>query len=417
MAGGTGVSRYSIYHCEVTTDFVWYTMLIGSLTSFTYSEGMGMMNKAYFKIVRTLLIKLDCISPEEADLRLQLENLLDLHETSEDHLKSFNHDLGLTRPRLNKEKAQLQKEKQKGQKTGDDEMIKNAERGILRIEQKRNKLKEKKKKLENDIDEVADTLAEIHSELNVFIDERAKTKDKLDGKLEKILQSHNVVIKAFHGGHLTGMACRTFLTKEEEIMNDIIKECHKIREEREKENLSFTIISKEELDELLLLYRETFQLLDATFSGLRIIAPTTEEINFTHRVIKLLKHYWVDKLELSITPKAHMVFEHAINDKGTGDMQKFGGLGDKTDEWGEKWHQTMEKVRNKVRGMIGFKNQSKTIIKSLWRDSDPRVRRKLEEGLLSTAREVNKKVDKKDKARREIRRENVFRIESNIQPK
>ncbi len=209
------------------------------------------------------------------------------------------------------------------------------------------------------------------------------------------------------------MACHAFLTKEEEIMNDIKEVCHEIREEREKENLSFTIISKEELDGLLLLYRETFQLLDATFAGLRIIAPTEEEITFTQRAIKLLKHYWVDKLKLSITPKAHMVFEHAINDKGTGDMQKFGGLGDKTNKWGEKWHQTMEKARNKVRGMIGFKNQSKTIIKNLWRDSDPRVRRKPEEGLLSTARGVYNKVGKKGReARREIRRANVFRIES-----
>ena len=209
------------------------------------------------------------------------------------------------------------------------------------------------------------------------------------------------------------MACRTFLTKEEEIMNDIKEVCHEIREEREKESLPFAIISKEELDGLLLLYRETFQLLDATFAGLRIIALTEEEINFTQRAIRLLKHYWVDKLKLSITPKAHMIFEHAINDKGTGDVQKFGGLGDKTDEWGEKWHQTMEKARNKVRGMIGFKNKSKTIIKNLWRDSDPRVRRKLEEGLLSTARGVYNKVGKKGReARREIRRANVFRIES-----
>lgn len=196
-------------------------------------------------------------------------------------------------------------------------------------------------------------------------------------------------------------------------MNDIKKVCHEIRDEREKEDLPFTIISKDELDELLLLYSETFQLLDATFAGLRIIAPTEEEINFTHRAIKLLKHYWVDKLKLSITPKAHMVFEHAINDKGTGDMQMFGGLGDKTDEWGEKWHQTMGKARDKVRGMIGFKNQSKTIIKNLWRDSDPRVRRKLEEGLQSTARGVyNKEGKKSKKTRNDTRRANVFRIES-----
>ena len=149
-------------------------------------EGMGMVNKVYFKMVRTLLTKLDCLSSEEADLRLELENLLDLHETTEDHLKSFDYNRGLTRRTLTKERAQMQRKKKKGQETGDNEMIKNADREILRIEQKRSELKEDRRKLINDIDEIADTLTDIHSKLKVFIDERLKAKDTLDGKLEKV---------------------------------------------------------------------------------------------------------------------------------------------------------------------------------------------------------------------------------------
>ena len=149
-------------------------------------EGMGMVNKVYFKMVRTLLTKLDCLSPEEADLRLELENLLDIHETSEDHLKSFDHNLASTRHRLTRERAQLQRQKKKGQKTGDDEMIKIADRGLIRIVQEREKLKKDRRKLKNDIDEVADTLTDIHSKLKVFVDDRLKATDTLDGKLEKV---------------------------------------------------------------------------------------------------------------------------------------------------------------------------------------------------------------------------------------
>ena len=65
-------------------------------------------------------------------------------------------------------------------------MIKNADREILRIEQKRSELKEDRRKLINDIDEIADTLTDIHSKLKVFIDKCLKAKDTLDGKLEKV---------------------------------------------------------------------------------------------------------------------------------------------------------------------------------------------------------------------------------------
>ena len=205
------------------------------------------------------------------------------------------------------------------------------------------------------------------------------------------------------------MACRLFLKKEAIIMAEIKAVCHEAQEERVKEKLPFTIISKEEVDEMLLNFSETFQLIDATFAGLRIIAPTEEEIDFTKRAMILLEYYWVEILKLSETPKAHTVFRHSINDNGTGDVQRFGGLGDKTDEWGEKWHQTMDKQANKVRGMIGFKSQSKTMINNLWRDSDPKVRKRLNEGLASSTRGIYKKIG--SKGQRETRRSNVIKIE------
>ena len=189
---------------------------------------------------------------------------------------------------------------------------------------------------------------------------------------------------------MTGMACRTLLSKVNDIMDEITVVCMERRKERVDENLPYSVIPKKNLKRKLQLYRETFQLLDAVFGGLRTIAPTANEIETTLEAIVVLEHYWVKKLKLSITPKAHLAFKHSVkkdeDGKLTGDMIVLGGIGDKTDEWGEKWHQTMHKAVEKVRGLIGFRNQSTTIIKHLWRDSDPSVRSKLEEGLRNSSR-------------------------------
>ena len=85
------------------------------------------------------------------------------------------------------------------------------------------------------------------------------------------------------------------------------------------------IVNKKELKGKLQLYKETFQVLDAVFGGLRTIAPTPEETDMTRRAIILLKYYW-KRLKLSETPKFHTTTEHAV-DNGDGDMENIGGKG------------------------------------------------------------------------------------------
>ena len=111
-----------------------------------------------------------------------------------------------------------------------------------------------------------------------------------------------MIIKAFHGGHMTGMACRTFLNKVDNIMDDISKECETRRLQREREDLPIRTVNKKELKGKLQLYKETFQVLDAVFGGLRTIAPTPEETDMTRRAIILLKYYW-KMLRFSDTPE------------------------------------------------------------------------------------------------------------------
>ena len=212
-------------------------------------------------------------------------------------------------------------------------------------------------------------------------------------------------------------------------MDDITSISIERRQERVDENQPYPIMRKSHLEAKLLLYRETFQLIDAVFGGLRTIAPTRIEIEQTLEAITFLEYYWVKKLKLSITPKAHLAFRHSVRKVEeeedeedevefkvtlTGDMIVFGGVGDKTDEWGEKWHQEMDKQVTKTRGIIGFKLQCTTMIKSLWRDSDPSVRSKLNEGIQITSRAAYKSNGISAEDRRKARRHDVIRIRQKV---
>lgn len=149
-------------------------------------ENMGMVNKVYFRMVSFLLTKLDSLSVEESDNRLELENLLDLHETKEDHLNSFNHNLAFKRSELTKRKAEMQRQKNRGKKRGNVQMQQNANETIISIEKVREDLKKEQRELINDIDAIADTITEIKSRLKAFVEDRSKRKDTLDGKIENV---------------------------------------------------------------------------------------------------------------------------------------------------------------------------------------------------------------------------------------
>ena len=197
----------------------------------------------------------------------------------------------------------------------------------------------------------------------------------------KILESFRVTIKAFHGGHLNGMSCRRLMVSIDGIMDSVAVVSHNRRDERQNDENSFSPCSRAKLEMKLKLYRETFQVLDAAFAGLRTIAPTRGELFGTKKAVKTLAWYWLE-LNLPETPKWHTFQDHSISD-----MLKFKGLGDKNDEWIEKWHQVMIKQRfltNRMTG--GYVRQSKTQIRNLWRDKHPKTRVTLEEGWENSSR-------------------------------
>ena len=99
--------------------------------------------------------------------------------------------------------------------------------------------------------------------------------------------------------------------------------------------------------------------------------------------VKTLAWYWLE-LNLPETPKWHTFQDHSITD-----MLKFKGLGDKNEEWIEKWHQVMIKQHFLTNRMTcGYARQSETKITNLWRDSHPKTRASLEEGWEKNSRGV-----------------------------
>ena len=119
-------------------------------------------------------------------------------------------------------------------------------------------------------------------------------------------------------------------------------------------------------------YEEVFELLDATFACLRIIDPTEDEFCLAQQLVDRVKAAW-DDLELSVTPKAHILFEHVVPLS-----RKFGGLGDKVEEFIEEMHQQQKRQTQLVSRMsAGFEAQMRTTHRNLWMNNHPLVEREL----------------------------------------
>ena len=129
----------------------------------------------------------------------------------------------------------------------------------------------------------------------------------------------------------------------------------------------------DEFVKLLTLHRKLFKAQDAVYANLRLINPTTEEKKETRERISIMKVLWLE-MELSITPKAHLIFDHAADDQ-----ELFNGLGDKIEDPLEKRHQIQVKLNvilNKMKG--GFVRQMQTQLKYEWRNNNPLVQTQIE---------------------------------------
>ena len=69
------------------------------------------------------------------------------------------------------------------------------------------------------------------------------------------------------------------------------------------------------------------------------IDPTEEELERTEKSIRILEYIWTKELKINWTPKALLTFVYLARQQ-----REFGGLGDKSEDFGESLHQS--RVRN-----------------------------------------------------------------------
>ena len=123
------------------------------------------------------------------------------------------------------------------------------------------------------------------------------------------------------------------LEKHESIMDDITTVCHQYINDRRSDNTLLDIPTIDEFDIKLNAHRSLFKSQDAVYAHLRLIKPSETEMLETRHRISIMKKLWI-AMGLSITPKAHLIFEHAADNQ-----RRFGGIGDKIEDPLEKRHQ------------------------------------------------------------------------------
>ena len=111
-----------------------------------------------------------------------------------------------------------------------------------------------------------------------------------------------------------------------------------------------------------------FQAQDAVYAHLRLIDPTSTQMKETRAHIEIMEVLWA-RMDLSVTPKAHLIFVHADDDQ-----EMFGGLGDKIEDPIEKRHQEQLRLDAILNTMLcGFETRMHTQLKYEWRNSNPLV--------------------------------------------
>ena len=131
-------------------------------------------------------------------------------------------------------------------------------------------------------------------------------------------------------------------------------------------------------------HKELFALQEVVFLSARLTSPTKKEINRTRRLVSQMKEIWI-KMGFSITPKAHLLFEHLIEQ-----MLRFDGIGDKTEDFCERAHQEQSRY-SKITHRMPVAKGMLLDLKMDRRRNNPHIKRKISEVSKATSRKKNKR--------------------------
>ena len=144
--------------------------------------------------------------------------------------------------------------------------------------------------------------------------------------------------QAFHDGEMNVICCLHYLNNVEEIMEEVKNVAHErlqLTKRNHQKGKSKSKLTYKVLDNFVNL----FWVMDLSFSLLCTPAPTKEEINEARKTVFVLEQLW-KKMDINITPKAHVMVEHAVDQ-----FEMFGGIANKeVKEFIEKAHQVGKRL-------------------------------------------------------------------------
>jgi hypothetical protein len=190
---------------------------------------------------------------------------------------------------------------------------------------------------------------------------RKLREDGIENKVDNILKPFQIQPAAYHGGDFIGNDCLRYMANAEEIFKNLQTSCETMRQVSKR-------CTEHELSKKLGEYFKVIKTMDVTFKELRDPAPVEEGISNLEKIIKVLEIYWRNA-GLSITVKAHILFEHAMPQ-----VRRLDGIADLVEDFVEKAHQEGKGYEEMTKRMsAGFQAQEEVQIKRQWAASDPEV--------------------------------------------
>ena len=286
---------------------------------------------------------------------------------------------------------------------------------ILDLEREKREKERAIDRLEDDVKLLESEKKVIHKQLTAAVNERTRVGERsLDARFIAIMKKYGIQIQAYHGGSLTGGHILLIYKHLEDIFDELKCECLKTLEQRrEEDDLPIVEIPDNgNIEKVLEDHFDLLQIQDAVYSKLRLIAPTQQEVNQTKERIEMMRKLWTE-MGFSLTPKAHLIFFHALFD-----MITFGGLGDKIEDSLERVHQEQVRFGLTTMRMGGQEKKLRRHAVMRWQNGNPEVIRWIKKVKKETSyRMTSKKTQKRDvksvaikrKAERDVKREGVMK--------
>ena len=151
--------------------------------------------------------------------------------------------------------------------------------------------------------------------------------------IEDVLKKHGIKPAIYHGGDLQGNSLRALLRNRREIFASLWNECLLVWIGMDDSDV---VASQDTIKTVLDGYERLLGHLDAVFSlcSIKRYHPTSLDYERLAKQIKQSSYMW-RALGLSITPKFHFVEDHLL-----ASVRYYKGVGDLTEEQGERVHQT-----------------------------------------------------------------------------